>query len=652
MHIRLLSSAGLFLILSCPVRSQDSLYLNHDTIYLHKGDIFVYGRDRWKTDRDTIVTIPSETHYKLIENPESQSENFFDTLEIRASRRKWTNQLHNIVVTAPRKESIDDTIQTSQSILPYLEFGGKIIRQITIRRLDPFGPTVFDTVAKKLNASEQLGNKIHITTREKIISNYLLFSEGDHLDPSVISDNERIIRKLSYIQDVRILVIEIPDNPDYVDILVVTKDAFSIGLGGAITSVDVGNISLFESNLAGLGHEIHTSFHWNGDKDPWYGKEIYYFINNIGSSFTNSKIRYTQIYDRETMEASLNRPFLTPGTKYAGALRFEGTSRIANINYFDTLVVPTRVNYFIIDAWAGRSFSLNSPERYDPDRINLIIASRVQKKNNFRRPEPTENTFYYYHNKTLWLSSLSLSRQIFFKSNLIYNYGRTEDIPHGFLLNFTLGPEFGEFSRRFYTGMSLSWGGLIYNQGYMYIKGEFGGFSNKLKYPDQGVLHLQTNYYSNLFIINRFKLRQFINLDYTKGINRFVDESISIEDRHGIHGYLEDIAEGKRRAFANYEVVAFSPYYFYGFRFTFFGFADLGLISDSESILNSRLHSGFGLGVRIKNERLTFETIQLRIGYYPSLPSSEFPLRFALSGETRLHPDDFYASKPDIIGFE
>jgi hypothetical protein len=186
----------------------------------------------------------------------------------------------------------------------------------------------------------------------------------------------------------------------------------------------------------------------------------------------------------------------------------------------------------------------------------------------------------------------------------------------------------------------------------MYTNGELGGFSNSLKSPDQAVIHVNSNYFTNLFIVNRFKIRQFINLDYIKGIERFADEYINIENDKGIRGYTNDLARGTKRATASYEIVAFTPYYFYGFRFVFFGFADFGLISSSEPLLQSQLHTGIGFGIRIKNERLTIETIQLRIGYYPSLPDDPFPFAFNFSGEQKLNPRDFYVSKPEVIGFE
>jgi hypothetical protein len=639
------------LVLSFPSWSQDTTENKPDTIFVFKGSVLTIEDEKYNVARDTFFIIPHGTDYKLRVSRESQSDTFFDSLEVLSSQRKWMSKLHNVVVTAPKKETIIDTLQTSQSISPFVEFGGKIIRNITIKTLDPFGPTIFDTTRIAMSVIEQTGNKVHVGTRDKIISNHLLFSEGDRIDPSIISDNERIIRKLPFIEDARIFIIEIPQNPDYVDILVLAKDAFSIGLGGEISDWDAGNIKLFENNLAGTGLELHSNFYWNGSKDPWYGKEFYYIINNIAGSFVNNKIRYAQVFDNETIELLFNRPFFTPSIKYAGAIQYQQTTKIVNLDFLDS-IVPTRINYNLIDLWAGRSFALTSTKKYATERINFVIASRVLKSYYFKRPDVTDNTFYDFHKKILWLSSISITHQIFFRSNLIYNFGRTEDIPHGFMMNFTFGPEFGEFNRRFYMGMNLSWGGLVHNQGYVFVKGELGGFSNPIRSPDQGIIHLQSNYFSNLFIFNRFKFRQFINLDYIKGVQRFSDEYIGIEDNNGFRGYQNELARGTRRATANYAIVAFSPYYFYGFRFVFFGFADFGLISFSQPLLQSKLHSGIGVGIRIKNERLTFETIQLRIGYYPTMPDYKSPFIFNYSGEEKLHPQDFYVSKPEIIGFE
>ena len=168
---------------------------------------------------------------------------------------------------------------------------------------------------------------------------------------------------------------------------------------------------------------------------------------------------------------------------------------------------------------------------------------------------------------------------------------------------------------------------------------------------NQGVINTNLNYFSNLFIINRFKIRHFLNFQYIRGVNRYLDEYITINDRYGIRGFKDDQVTGVQKFIANYEAVSFSPYYFFGFRFAFFGFMDFGFITTDEHLFQSKLHSGYGFGVRIKNERLVFETIQIRLGYYPTISDIDFPFRVDFSGEKKLNPNDFYVTKPDLVQF-
>jgi hypothetical protein len=638
--------------ISLPLRAQEDITRKYDTIVVSEGSTIITGGEKYTVHTDTFFILPHGTKYKLRLSRQSRSENFFDSLEVRASQRKWTTKLHNIVITAPKKEDIIDTIQTSESVSPFLEYGGKTIRDIRIRTLQPFGPTIHDTSRAATNSLERFGNNVHSQTREKVILNHLLIREGDPLNPSIISDNERLIRQLPYIEDARIYIIEPPEAPGTVDILLVVKDAFSIGMGGNIKDWDAGNLEIFDNNLAGQGHQIHTLLHWNAEKSPWLGYEFFYIINNIGRSFISSKARYAHIFEKETYELAFDRKFLTPSIKYAGSLNLERTHNKYNINYNDTLILPTDVKYNLFDAWLGRSFALTSVRRYTPNRINLILGTRLRTKHYFQRPEVSENTFYEYHNKTLWLSTISFSQQRFFRSNLIYSFGRTEDIAQGTLLSVILGPEIGEYNRRFYEGISFSRGNLLANLGYLYLKAEFGGFTENGFFPDQGVLNLEANYFTNLFIVHRFKFRHFINLNYVKGYNRFSDEYIDLNDQNGIRGFNNELIKGTRKATMNFETVAFSPYYFYGFRFAFFGFIDLGLISYTQPLLETTLHRGFGIGVRIRNERLVFETFSVRIGYYPTLEDEQFPFVIDVSGEKKFDSQDFYVNKPDLIWFD
>ncbi len=647
-----LSAVLLFAYVSIAGWSQEATTY-YDTVFVSKGFIITIGDESFQPRSDTLFLVPPGTRYKIKEGREKQSQDFYDSLELRFSGDRWVNKLHTIVIRTPSSEQITDTIQTTASVLPYLPFTGKIIREVKIQKLEPFGPSIFDTVIYPLSNMEKLGNDIHFLTRDNVLYNYIIFSRGDAVNPSIMADNERIIRRLPFIEDVRIYIQDVPGQDDLVDVLIVTKDNFSIGMGGEILDINAGKIELFEKNLAGLGQQIHYLIHWDGDKDQKVTHEFFHIVNNIGGTFINSKLRYARIHETETKEAELERPFYTPNMKYAGALRFERTSTEKNIIYNDSITELAQIEYNLFDNWIGRSFALTSREVFTKNRINLVLASRYMQQHFFQRPRGiNEVTFYKYHNRSYWISSISLTQQRFFRSNLIYSFGRTEDIPHGTLINVTAGPEFNEFGNRIYLGSSISRGGMIGRLGYLYSKVEFGGFLDEVDHFNQGVFNTSLNYFSNLFIINRFKVRHFLNFRYVRGINRYVDEFITINERNGITGFQDERVTGLQKLVTNYEAVSFSPYYFFGFRFAFFGFLDFGFISAEGPLLKSKLHSGYGFGVRIKNERLVFETIQIRLGFYPTISDIQFPFQVDFSGEKKLNPNDFYVTKPDLVTFQ
>jgi len=68
-------------------------------------------------------------------------------------------------------------------------------------------------------------------------------------------------------------------------------------------------------------------------------------------------------------------------------------------------------------------------------------------------------------------------------------------------------------------------------------------------------------------------------------------------------------------------------------------------------ILSNNLYSGIGVGVRLRNERLVFNTFQIKLSYYPASPSGAKREYINLSGEPKLRPDYFYISEPKIIEF-
>jgi hypothetical protein len=88
-----------------------------------------------------------------------------------------------------------------------------------------------------------------------------------------------------------------------------------------------------------------------------------------------------------------------------------------------------------------------------------------------------------------------------------------------------------------------------------------------------------------------------------------------------LKGFARTEPTGKGNLIINLETVTFTPWYFYGFKFAFFIYADLAFLS-ARSFITSRteLYSTVGLGCRLKNESLVFKTLNFRIGYFVRHP--------------------------------
>lgn len=96
----------------------------------------------------------------------------------------------------------------------------------------------------------------------------------------------------------------------------------------------------------------------------------------------------------------------------------------------------------------------------------------------------------------------------------------------------------------------------------------------------------------------------------------------------------------------------FSPANFYGFKFAFFGFADFSFLSGTNDITgNGYALTDIGLGIRIRNNHLVFNTFQLKLAFYPNPPLYSQINQLTVSGEQLLRPNNFDSGPPAIITY-
>jgi hypothetical protein len=572
----------------------------------------------------------------------------YNNLRDVAQRRYITRWLHEFIVkkqVAARQQ----VMQPRRSENEFEEYKGLIIRNISFSSTSLLAPSIDDPVYHSPERLERIGMFLHVNTNQRVIKNNLLFKPGDKIDPFLFGDNERILRQLSYLEDARIYILEDKLNPGHADIVVVTKDRLSKGLDIDMHEIDEGRVELYDRNLFGWGQELQTNIYFNGGSDKLFGYGTRLRINNIRGNFINAGISYLDVYENNTIRINADRNFLTPSMKYAGGLDFTSSRLIDNFIFPDTSFYNHKLNYHEYDLWFGRSFLLPLKNSYN--RRNIYITSRFNRNIHFERPEIDEKTRYEFHNRSLFLVNLTLIQLGYLKSNYIYGFGPTEDIPVGTRLEATLGYETNQFSPRLYSGFRITRSNYLQNRVYLNNSISLGGFLNEGVY-EQGVLRLETSGFSKLMDLNRFYLRQFFTLNFTHGIARFEDEMISISNRYGIRGLRSDALRGTKKLTLQTETMLYAKNNWYGFRYALFAMADLGWIGDDRRpILNDSFYSGFGIGMRMRNEHLVFPTLQFRFAYFPRLPESASARLFYLMSERSHIPDEFKIGAPDILPY-
>jgi hypothetical protein len=615
-----------------------------------------YGQEKTGNEQDTISHIPvNQLKIRYLESltdsvsaipsipvpvyiSKTNETFYYHSLRERASRYRLTKKLYDIVVV--NHDTTTKSSSEGRSEAVYSEYSGRLIRRIEFKRLNVFGSDIDRPDYYSPSEWERFFNKVHINTSENIIGKNLLFSAGDTVSPIQLSDNERILRELPFIDDARITLM--PVSKDEVDIIVVTKDVYSIGGDYSYKGTRKGEFSVFDNNIFGIGHELGVYVPWNSDTVDSPGIGIHYLADNIGKSFINMNVYYANGLGHKTYGLDLSRRFFSTNTKYAGGISIRQMFRNVDL---DTLIVPAPLKYIFQDYWLARSFLIDQSSS-----SRLILAGRYTNNNVFDRPYILPDSYHSYQRYMFFLSSLTFSVQKYYKANLIYGYGRTEDIPYGGLIRVTMGREINEFKVRNYAGSEIAFG-KSGRFGYVYSSAGLASYINN-NHTEQGIVALRVKYFSNLVHTGRYMIRNFINADYTRGFDRNYDEYLKYFNDNGFTGFRNDSTRGAQRITINLESVLFSPANFYDFRFAFFAFADFSsLAGPNEVFSHGSMLSDIGIGIRIRNNNLVFNTFQIRIGYFPDPPSYSRINNILVSGEQLLRPNNFESGPPSVIPY-
>lgn len=548
------------------------------------------------------------TAQELVEKKDSAR--IYQEIDSIAQRNKIAKVLYDLLLKSGDEKEYPEELSRQDSQSSYHLYMGKTIRNIIVETLDPLGFSIEDTTATGHSVLQKTGNKLHIQSKTSTIKNLLLIREGQPFDVFRLKESERLIREKEYVRDVAVRVQPVPGNPDEVDIYIRVLDIWSI-----VPETSGNAISLSDKNFLGLGHTFKTGY--NSKKDYF---NTTYVVQNLGNTFISGAVSLgIDRHGHFDRSVSFNRRFFSPLAKWAGGVIISHQSRSDTVGVDPT---PNRSRQFVFnmqDFWAGSSFQLFKGGSTQLRATKFISTARFLRVRYPLKPDNLPDSQYVFGRENFYLGSAGISTERFVQDKYIFKFGITEDVPVGKVINITGGYQVNGNTERTYLGARLAFGNF-HPWGYLATHLEYGSFFRTSR-AEQGVFSAGIDYFTHLIKVGKWRFRQLVKPQLTIGINPFITDSLTINNRFGLIGFQSPTLQGTRRMVLTLQTQSYAPFSILGFRFGPFLTWSGAMLGDGENgFKKSKLYSQFGLGMLIRNENLVLNTFQISVAFYPSMP--------------------------------
>ena len=542
----------------------------------------------------------------------------------------------------------------------FRRFSGKVIREIRIEKLG-FEKFVNDTTKVTRNIFSRAGDALHTSTRRQVILNNLFFVPGDTVYPYLMADNEKLLRELSYLQDARIEVKELPDNTDSVDVIIICKDVFPVGGSADLGSPTSGSFEVNDDNLIGTGNRIQFVNFFDIDRSPTYGFGFQALKRNIAGTFINVAVGYQTeapafnsgrreekaLYLRADLPLPSPYHVWTGGLEYA--VRFTQNAYKADSIYNSDF----RYNYRLFDGWVG--YNVGAKQRLQENfssRLKKFVALRAIHRQFTDVPDLYKNQYnVYYSDLVSVLGAFTIFEQDYYHTNFLYGFGRNEDVPEGFNLSFTGGLSRRGQATRPYIGFEYQRNYFSNRKNYLNYTIRAGTYFNKNLLEDISFL-TSIDYFTRLRKLGNSKwfLRHFISGSITQQARTIYNEPLLLSSIYGIPLLSNENIRASTRITLNGESVFYNTWKFLGFSFAPFTFANVSYLKTIGADLHKGdIYTAIGAGARTRNENLVFGTMELRASYIPRTNGSRTTTWYiAFSTDLRFKYNSQFIRRPEF----
>ena len=552
---------------------------------------------------------------------------------------------------------IEGVIKNESIFSPYK---GKIIRKILVEKLG-FNKSVNDTTKMNRNIFNDIGNAMHTSTGKKVILNNLFFTSGDTLYPSLLADNERFLRELTYLQDARITVKSVEHSNDSVDVTVICKDVFPIG--GSIDAGSSKSISfeINDDNLAGSGNRLQLQNFFDVDRTPGYGFGVEFLKRNFRGTFINLAVGYQNLapaYNSGRREERAiyirgELPLVSPYHSWTGA--FEIANHATQNFYLPDSVYRSdfKYDYRLFDGWIGHNIGARRELQQNfKSRFRRVISIRGIHRKFSDIPDLFKESYKIdYSDLISVLGSFTIFEQDYYHTNFLYGFGRNEDVPEGFNLSVI-----GGWSKR--SKISRPYLGFEYQRNYFsrqnnYLNYTFraGTYYNNSRFEDISLL-TSIEYFTKLRKLgnSHWLIRHFLSGSITQLVNNYLNEPLRLSSDFGIPQLNNPELKASTRFTFNAESVFYNTWKFLGFSFAPFTFTNISFLKPIGQILEKGdLYTAIGGGVRTRNENLVFGTLELKAYYYPRTTGTMNQWNITFNTDLRFKYVSQLFKRPDFV---
>ena len=582
----------------------------------------------------------------------------YKNIQDYSEKRKFTKFVHKLIFRPVREQEASGTRKRIRDNAPemtvsFRNYEGKIIRNINIHTMDPFGQSITDTARVPSNWAEKFGNSIHLRTKNMTIRNLLLFKKNQPLDSLLVEESERLIRSQRYVRRVLVKPVTVNGSNDSVDVEIRVLDSWSLIPNGSASSTRT-SLQLTERNFFGLGHEFHNEF----DKNLKTGETAYmgrYRVPNIMNTYINAELNYETTMGESTNKSfGLQRDFFSAYTKWAGGFYMEERLLRDSLPNYQGDFEMQNMKWEAQDYWAGYSFKIYKGFTEDRRTTRLVTTGRYYNRIYKEHPSVVYDSVGFFANEKLYLASIGLTSRKFVQDKYLFNYDIVEDIPIGKVYSFTFGMQDKNNQHRLYLGGRYAFGNY-YKWGFLSLNTELGSFFHTDK-TYQTSLRFDALYFTNIKQWGQWRFRHFIQPVVVFGDNRMsiIKDQLNLNGQYGIPGFDSTTLLGTKKALLTYQMQAYSPWNVVGFRLNPFANFTLGVIGDEEhKLYNSRVYPKFGLGVLITNDYLIFNGFQLSFAFYPTIPGQgDNIFKTNTISNTDIMLPDFQVGKPIVVPYQ